>query len=212
MEAKPKSKRTAFEGHDDEEEEGNKKKKDDFSDRLSSLNSSSLVHSLSHSPLVRHHRPSAISSSHKFTTPALIDASPATRTPPSTPASFPFPSPLPSSQHLSASISSAFSAHPVYPPPGYISRHNSSSDFASFPQHNVGLGSLSFQPSTSLSSQRTNQHTPAGQEKGKFSFRSASAVSSLSSGGSRGVESGSGGYLSAPTSGALASGGWRSGE
>ena len=185
--------KTAFEGHpaasdEDASDAGGRgeaaKEEDSVSDRLSSLNSASLVHSLSHSPLVRRSggRPSAISSAPKYTSPALIDASPSTRTPPSTPALFPFASPLPSSTQLSASISSAFSQHPVYPPPGHMSRVNSqASDYSAFPQHNVGLGSLSFaQPPATLPVARQLQHTPGGNNgKGKFSFRPSSAAASV---------------------------------
>jgi hypothetical protein len=185
------------------------KEDDAFGDRLSSLNTSSLVHSLSQSPLVRHnpHRPTAISSTRKYHAAALVDASPATNTPPSTPAPYPFASPLPSSQHLSASISSGFSTHPLYPPPGHITRNNSvASDYSQFPQQSVGLGSLSFgQPSTTLPTQRLhpNQHTPGAHEKGKFSFRSASAAPAISSqpaGGGGGAGRVDVAFLSAPSS------------
>ena len=207
-----KQKRASFQGHraEDDDAEAAKRTREDeteadvFSDRLSSLNSSSLVHSLSQSPLVRHSqtRPSAISSTRRFT-PALIDSSPSTRTPPSTPAPFPFSSPLPASQSLTASISSAF-AHPVYPPPGHITRANSqASDYTAFPQQNVGLGSLSFvQPPATLPAQRQQLHTPGGHEKGKFSFRASSAAPTLVSGtgaAAVGASRGGDGFLAAPS-------------
>ena len=208
-----KQKRTSFQSSqraDDHDAEGAKRAKEDelgeadaFSDRLSSLNSSTLVTSLSQSPLVRHSqtRPSAISSTRRFT-PALVDSSPSTRTPPSTPAPYPFNSPLPASQHLTASISSAFS-HPVYPPPGHITRANSqASDFTAFPQQNVGLGSLSFfQPPATLPAQRQQLHTPGGHEKGKFSFRASSAAPSLASGAGAPGNSRVDGFLAAPQPG-----------
>ena len=188
------------------------KNEDDLSDRLSALSSSSLVHSLSTSPLIRQSlRPSAISSTRRHQAPLITDASPSTHTPPSTPAPFPFASPLPASQQLSASISSAFSSHPLFPPPGHITRHNSMAgggESGGLPYHaNVGMGSLVFgggpvsQPHSRVSSQ-AGQH-----EKGKFSFRSSSAAPSVSQPQSAPVASGSSGLLSAPPSAAVGEGG-----
>ena len=186
------------------------KNEDDLSDRLSALSSTSLVNSLSSSPLIRPSvRPSAISSTRPYRAPPITDASPSSHTPPSTPAPFPFASPLPASQHLSASISSAFSSHPLFPPPGHITRHNSmagGADTGGLPYHaSVGMGSLVFgggavsQPHARLSSSSGTQL----HEKGKFSFRSSSAAPAVSQPQSAPVSAASAsGLLSAPPSAA----------
>ena len=201
-------KRTAFADESDtvasEGGEKRMKNEDDLSDRLSALSSSSLVTQLSSSPLIRpSFRPSAISSARPHRAPPITDASPSTHTPPSTPAPFPFTSPLPASQHLSASISSAFSNHPVFPPPGHITRHNSMAgggDSGGLPYHaNVGMGSLVFGggPVT----QPNSRVAPAGMlhEKGKFSFRSSSAAPATTQSAPASAGSSSG-LLSAPPS------------
>jgi len=206
-------KRTAFadEPAAAKSESGEKrlKNEDDLSDRLSALSSSSLVNSLSSSPLIRpsFRPPAAISSTRPHrTAPPLTDASPSSHTPPSTPAPFPFASPLPASQHLSASISSAFSSHPLFPPPGHITRHNSmagSSDSGGLPYHaNVGMGSLLFGGGP-VSQPHSRVSSAAGQpDRGKFSFRSSSAAPSVSQVHSAPVSAGgsSSGLLSAPPS------------
>ena len=176
------------------------KNEDDLSDRLSALSSSSLVSSLSASPLIRpsSSRPSAISFTRPpVRAPPLTDASPSTHTPPSTPAPFPFNSPLPASQHLSASISSGFTSHPVFPPPGHITRHNSMAGGDGLPYNaSVGMGSLSFGGGAVSQPHSRIAQLGVAHERGKFSFRSSSAAPSVS----QPSAPASSGLLSAPPS------------